>query len=162
MKLSWLILAFSLAALPSVGHAKSLTQKDVDAVVQKYQSDYADTFNRRDAKAMGALLTENATMQNEWGDVKQGRGNIESLVSGLMAKLPTGTKLEDTALVSQSVAPNVIVSQGISRRIVPKEEPAQMFFSRVLVLDKGQWKMAATQIARPSSVPKPIASPSAK
>jgi hypothetical protein len=81
-------------------------------------------------------------MQNEWGDVKQGRTNIESLVSGLMAKLPTGTKLEDTALVSQSVAPNVIVSQGISHRIVPNEQPVEMYFSRVLVSQKAEWKMA--------------------
>ena len=133
------------------------SQSDVDAIVLKFQTDYADTFNRRDAKAMSALLTDNATLQNEWGDVTQGRDKIETLVTGLMSHLPTGTKLEDTALVSQSVEPNVIVSQGISHRIAPNTEPSQMFFTRVLVQQKGQWKMAATQIARPSTVPKPAA-----
>ncbi len=164
MKLQALILSVALAALPCAGQAQSkvISQKDRDAIVLKFQTDYADTFNRRDAKAMSALLTENATMQNEWGDVTQGRANIESLVTRLMTHLPEGTKLEDTSLVSQSVGPNVIVSQGISLRIVPDVEPVQMFFTRVLVRDGQQWQLAATQIARPSTVPKPTASPPAK
>jgi hypothetical protein len=101
-------------------------------------------------------------LQNEWGDVTQGRTNIESLLTKLMANLQAGTKLEDTSLASQSVAPDIIVSQGISRRIVADSEPAQMFFTRVLVLQEGQWKLAATQIARPSTMPKPGAPQAAK
>ena len=162
MNFQALILAVMIAALPSICHAKTMPEKDIDAIVQKFQTDYADTFNRRDAKQMATLLTDNATLQNEWGDVTQGRDKIEALVTHLMANLPAGTKLEDTALVSQSVAPNIIVSQGISHRIVPNAEPGQMFFTRVLVRDRGQWKMAATQIARPSTVPKPVTAPPAK
>jgi hypothetical protein len=52
----------------------TIPQKETDAVVQKFQAAYADTFDRRDAKGMAALLTENATLQNEWGDVTQGSG----------------------------------------------------------------------------------------
>jgi len=160
MKANALILSVMLTALPSTSYAKTglLSQKDADAVVLKFQTAYADTFNRRDAKAMGALLTENATMQNEWGDVTQGRANIESLVERLMAKLPPGATLEDTPLSSQSVAPNVIVSQGISRRIIPNADTVQMLFTRVLVRHGDEWQMVATEIARPSTVPKPIPS----
>ncbi|WP_175541695.1 SgcJ/EcaC family oxidoreductase [Polaromonas sp. YR568] len=136
-----------------------MSQQETDAIVSKFQAAYADTFNRRDAGAMASLLTENATLQNEWGDVTQGRGKIESLVTRLMAGLPAGTRLEDTALVSQAISADTIVSQGVSRRIVPGTEPGQMFFSRVLVLKDGQWRLAATQIARPSTVPKPAAAP---
>lgn len=161
MKLQAFILAAATVIASSVAWAQpaSISQQETDAIVLKFQSAYADTFNRRDAAAMASLLTENATLQNEWGDVTQGRGKIASLVGRLMAGLPAGTRLEDTALVSQAIGADIIISQGVSRRIVPGSEPAQMFFSRVLVLKDGQWMLAATQIARPSTVPKPIASP---
>ena len=44
--------------------------------VLAFQAAYADTFDRRDAKGMAAMLTEDATLQNEWGDVVRGRGNM--------------------------------------------------------------------------------------
>ena len=121
MKLQALILTVIVAAAPSVSRAgtDSIPQQETDAIVLKFQAAYADTFNRRDAKGMAALLTENATLQNEWGDVTQGRTKIELLLTQLMANLQTGTKLEDTSLASQSIAADIIVSQGISRRIVP-------------------------------------------
>ena len=164
MNLHALILAVVVAAAASASHAEtgSIPQAETDAVVSKFQAAYADTFNRRDAKGMAALLTENATLQNEWGDVTQGRTNIESLLVRLMAQLQPGTKLEDTSLASQSVGAGTIISQGISRRLVPGADPAQMFFTRVLVLQGGEWKLAATQIARPSTMPKPIAPTPAK
>ena len=120
---------------------------------------YADTFDRRDAKGMAALLTENATLQNEWGDVVQGRTNIEATLTRLMANLPAGVKLKDTPLVSHAVAADVIVSQGTSQRISPNIAPVQMFFTRVLVRQGSQWRLAATQIARPSAIPKPASQP---
>jgi len=148
------LVAATLVVLPQFAYAKDalLSQNEADAVVVKFQNDYADCFNRRDSKAMATLLTENATMQNE-GKVTQGRDKIESMVSGLMAKLAPGTKLEDTSLVSQCVAPNVIVSQGTSKRTVPDAEPIFMYFARVLVKQKGKWMLAATQLAKPSTPP---------
>ena len=91
--------------------------------------------------------------------------NFRELFSGLvrlMAQLQTGTRLADTSLVAQSIAADTIVSQGISRRLVPGADPVQMFFTRVLVLQGGEWKLAATQIARPSTVPKPVTPTPAK
>lgn len=136
-----------------------LPQSETDAIVLKFQGAYADTFDRRDAKGMSALLTENATLQNEWGDVVQGRTNIEAALVRLMANLPAGAKLEDTPLVSRAVAEDTIVSQGTSHRIIPNEPATKMFFTRVLVRQDGQWLLAATQIARPSTVPKPSSAP---
>jgi uncharacterized protein (TIGR02246 family) len=153
--------ALAMAGSTPATHAQTtfLPQSETDAIVLKFQVAYADTFDRRDAKGMSALLTENATLQNEWGDVVQGRTNIEVTLTRLMANLPAGTKLKDTALVSQSVAPDVIVSQGTSQRSGPDIAPVQMFFTRVLVREGSQWRLAATQIARPSAMPKPASQP---
>lgn len=136
-----------------------LSQSETDAIVLRFQVTYADTFDRRDAKGMAALLTENATLQNEWGDVVKGRTNIESTLTQLMANLPARARLEDTPLVSHAVAADVIVSQGTSQRISPNNAPIQMFFTRVLVHEGSQWRLAATQIARPSAMPRPASQP---
>lgn len=163
MKTQTFFLAAVLAVADSTPatHAQttSLSQSETDAIVLKFQASYADTFDRRDAKGMAALLTENATLQNEWGDVVQGRTNIEATLTRLMANLPAGAKLEDTPLVSHAVAADVIVSQGTSHRIIPNSAPIEMFFTRVLVRQGSQWRLAATQIARPSAIPKPTSQP---
>ena len=163
MKTQTFFLAVTLAMAGSTPatHAQTtfLPQSETDAIVLKFQGTYADTFNRRDAKGMAALLTENATLQNEWGDVVQGRANIEATLTRLLANLPAGAKLEDTPLVSHAVAADVIVSQGTSQRIIPNSAPTQMFFTRVLVRQGSQWRLAATQIARPSAIPKPPSQP---
>jgi len=155
------VAVLSLAGSTSATHAQTvvLRQDEVDAIVLKFQAAYADTFDRRDAKGMAALLTEDATLQNKWGEVVRGRANIEAILTLLMAALSAGVRLEDTALASHAVATDVIVSQGISQRISPDAAPAQMFFSRVLVRQGDQWRLAATQIARPSAMPKPPSPP---
>jgi uncharacterized protein (TIGR02246 family) len=159
MKPQIFFLAVALAVASSIpatdAQTTFLPQSETDAIVLKFQATYADTFDRRDAKGMAALLTENATLQNEWGDVVQGRTNIEATLTRLMANLPAGAKLEDTPLVSHAVAPDVIVSQGTSQRSSPNVAPVQMLFTRVLVRQGSQWRLAATQIARPSAMPKP-------
>jgi uncharacterized protein (TIGR02246 family) len=148
-----------ISALAMRGQPALLSQDETDAIVRRFQSSYADTFNRRDAKGMAALLTENATLQNEWGDVVQGRTKIEAVLTGLMAHLPDGAKLEDTPVASHAIVDSIIVSQGTSHRIVPNEKPAELFFTRVLVRQGGEWLLAATQIARPSTFPKPSSPP---
>ena len=157
----FLAIALAMAGSTPATHAQTtfLPQSETDAIVLKFRLTYADTFDRRDAKGMAALLTENATLQNEWGDVVQGRTNIEAALVRLMANLPAGEKLKDTSLASHAVAPDVIVSQGTSQRSSPNIAPVQMFFTRVLVREGGQWRMAATQIARPSAMPKPATQP---
>jgi len=61
-----------------------LSNAEVYSIVRKFQSSYADTFDRRDAKGMAALFTDDATFQTE-GDVIQGRGTIEANLMRVMA-----------------------------------------------------------------------------
>src|ERR1700722_900895 len=136
----------------------SLSPADVDSIVRKFQSSYADTFDRRDAKGMAALFTDDATFQNE-GNVTQGRATIEANLMRLMAKLPPGTRLEDRAASSRVIAPDVIACHGISHRIASNGTSTEMYFVRVLVRQGDRWLLAATQIALPSPIPKPSSQP---
>jgi len=40
-----------------------LSNAEVYSIVRKFQSSYADTFDRRDAKGMAALFTDDATFE---------------------------------------------------------------------------------------------------
>src|SRR5437016_14139557 len=114
MKTQTFFLAVALAMTGSTPatHAQTtfLPQSETDAIVLKFQATYADTFDRQDAKGMAALLTENATLQNEWGDVVQGRTNIEATLPRLMANLPPGARLEDPPRVSHAAAADVMLT----------------------------------------------------
>ena len=136
----------------------SLSHAEVDSIVRKFQSSYADTFDRRDPKGMAALFTDDATFQNE-GDVIQGRAAIEANLVRLMAKLPPGTRLEDRATSSRVIAPDVIACHGTSHRIASNGISTEMYFVRVLVRQGDRWLLAATQIARPSTLPKSSSQP---
>jgi len=136
--------------------APSLSPAEVDTIIHKFQAAYADTFNRRDAKGMAALFTQDATFQTDGGVVTQGRDKIEANLVKLMAQLPPGTTLEDTAVSSRDISANVIVCHGISHRLTPNAPAVTMVFTRVLVQQKGHWLLAATLIARP---PAPSSSP---
>jgi hypothetical protein len=76
-----------------------------------------------------------------------------------MDKLPPGTTLEDRAISSRAIAPDVIACHGISHRIVSKGMSTEMYFVRVLVQQGDRWLLAATQIARPSALPKSSSQP---
>src|SRR5882724_2320327 len=119
----FLAVALAMAGSTPATHAQttSLPQSETDAIVLKFQATYADTFDRRDSKGMAALLTENATLQNEWGDVVQGRTNIEATLTRLMANLPAGARLEDTPLVSHAVAADVIPRKESVRILPPRK-----------------------------------------
>jgi hypothetical protein len=79
---------------------------------------------------------------------------IEANLMRLMAKLPPGTRLEDRANSSRGIAPDVIVCHGVSHRIASDGLSTEMYFVRVLVRQGDRWLLAATQIARPSTLPK--------
>src|ERR1700722_6108911 len=98
MKLRSFILGALLIWIPAAAIAQNaqspqpgLSRAEISSTVRKLQASYADTFDRRDAKGMAALFTDDATFQNE-GDVIQGRATIEANLGGLMAKLPPGKK----------------------------------------------------------------------
>jgi hypothetical protein len=48
-----------------------------------------------------------------------------------------------------------IVSHGVMFRAFPGGAMERFFYTRVLVRERDRWRIAATQIARPSTVPKP-------
>ncbi len=149
------LLVISLALIPSLfaQQAVSLSQQEVESIVQQFETSYMDAYSHGDAKALAALYTDNATVLGEYGAVLQGRAKLEKAFS---ASLAAHAKIEDTPKASTAVTGDVIVTQGVSRRIVESgSQPERSFlYTKVLVRQAGGWRLAAIQYSPAAVIPK--------
>jgi uncharacterized protein (TIGR02246 family) len=136
-----------------------MTSEDAAVVVRELEDAYAGAFNRRDAGALAALFTEDATIVTEWGDVVQGRAAFERGLAHAFTRLPGGLTLENTPAHTRVITEDVIVSHGTSRRAgAPGSRADTLVYTRVLARRGGEWRLAANHVAEPSSQPDPRAS----
>jgi uncharacterized protein (TIGR02246 family) len=157
MKRRMLVLpALLLMAMPmSVGFGNELSQETINELVGAIEAEYAAAFELRDAGAMTALFTEDATIQTEWGAVLKGREVIAKAFATTLENALGGEIVQNEPVVSSAVSDATIVTHGVMFRVFPGGALERFFYTRVLVRQKGGWRIAATQIARPSTVPKP-------
>ena len=140
-----------------------MMQQEVGAIVRKFEDEYAAAFGRKDARAFSDLLTGDATLLSEWGDVMQGRAKIERMLANVFPNMPDELKLMNTPVHSRAITDDVIVSHGVSHKIGEwgaGEE--KLSYTRVLVRQGGEWRLASTQVAPLSSVPDPRTSRAAE
>jgi uncharacterized protein (TIGR02246 family) len=133
-----------------------LMQQEVEAIVREFEDEYAAAFGRKDAKVLSNLLAADATLLSEWGDVMQGRAKIERMLANVFPNMPNGLKLANTSAHARAITEDVIVSHGVSHKIGEwgaGEE--KLSYTRVLVRQGSEWRLAATQVAPSSSVPDP-------
>ena len=136
-----------------------MTQEDVEAVVRKIEDEYAAASVRKDAKALAALLTEDVTLVTEWGDVVQGRAEIERMLAGVFPRMPDKLELESTPAHARAITEDVIVSHGSLRKIGAWGAGEEgLSYTKVLVRRGGEWRISAIQVAPASSAPDPRAS----
>jgi uncharacterized protein (TIGR02246 family) len=132
------------------------TQHEVETIVREFEDEYAAAFGRKDAKALSELLAGDATLLSEWGDVMQGRAKIERTFANVFPSTPDELKLVNTPAHSRAITDDVIVSHGVSHKLGAwgaGEE--KLSYTRVLVREGGEWRLAATQVAPSSSMPDP-------
>jgi len=134
----------------------TITQQEVETIVREFEDEYAAAFGRKDIKALSDLLAGDATLLSEWGDVMQGRARIERMLANVFPNMPDELKLMNTPAHPRAITDDVIVSHGVSHKIggwgVGEEK---LSYTRVLVRQGGEWRLAATQVAPSSAMPDP-------
>ena len=124
---------------------------DPTRIAADFEIEYAAAFNRRDARALGALLVEDATIVTEWGDVVQGRDAFARALTAAFERVPRSLTLENSATHAKLVADGVIVSHGTSNRSDTTTWTADhLTFTRVLVRSGDAWRLAASHVSEPS------------
>jgi uncharacterized protein (TIGR02246 family) len=133
-----------------------MMQQEVEAIVRQFEDGYAAAFGRKDAKALADLLTEDVTLLSEWGDVIKGRAKIERMLANVFPNMPNELELVNAPAHSRAITEDVIVSHGASHKIGEwgaGEE--KLSYTRVLVRQGREWRLAATQVGPSSSMPDP-------
>ena len=150
-----LVCSAPLFAGQATATAPSVSQKEADAVVQKFEADYTDAYNHGDAKKLAVLLTDNVSILGEYGAVLQGREKVQRALTASFASIPKW-KTEDTPKKTVALSSDVIVTQGITRRTPAdaSQEPQSILYTKVLLRQGDAWRLAAAQYAREPVMPK--------
>jgi uncharacterized protein (TIGR02246 family) len=145
------------------GKEKEMMQQEVEAIVRRFEEEYAAAFGCKDAKAFSDLLVEDATLLSEWGDVMQGRAKIERMLANVFSNIPNDLKLVNTPAHSRAITDDVIISHGVSHKIGEWDAGEEkLSYTRVLVRQGREWRLATTQVAPSSSMPDPRTSRAAE
>jgi uncharacterized protein (TIGR02246 family) len=145
------------------GKEKEMMQQEVEAIVRRFEEEYAAAFGCKDAKAFSDLLVGDATLLSEWGDVMQGRAKIERMLANVFSNIPNDLKLVNTPAHSRAITDDVIISHGVSHKIGEWDAGEEkLSYTRVLVRQGREWRLATTQVAPSSSMPDPRTSRAAE
>jgi uncharacterized protein (TIGR02246 family) len=143
-------IAPSIAAIWAQGSAQPVGAKgagaasnDADrAAIMKSARSFADAFNKRDAKAIAAMWTENGESREASGKNFLGRAAIEKAYAELF-KANTGVTVEVLVKSVRFPAKDMAVEEGLLRESRgPKDLPATTSYVAVHVREAGQWKIA--------------------
>lgn len=121
--------------------AKAAVSAD-EAAVRKTAADFAAAFNKGDAKAIGALLTDNAESREADGTTYRGKADIEKAYAELFKARPGG-KIEVLVKSVRFPAKDMAIEEGIVRQANGvKEMPTSTGYVVIHSREGGLWKIA--------------------
>jgi uncharacterized protein (TIGR02246 family) len=144
-------LAGVLVAVAAIGgllawespRAPAAADGDKDAI-QKSSGDFQAAFEKRDAKALAALWTENGEYEDDTGIVLRGRAEIEKAYVDFFKDQPP-VKIDVRMESLRFPSPNCAIEEGLLRTDRGgKELPSSTLYRAFHVKDNGQWKIAAS------------------
>lgn len=116
-----------------------------EAAVRAVEAAYDEAWNRGDAAALAALLTEDAVLVSPYGDVAVGRAAFRSLIGELFAGRFAGSRHHATIRRVQRVTDGVALVDGaaVLSDLPGGAPPIEHDFTDTLVLRDGRWQIAA-------------------
>jgi uncharacterized protein (TIGR02246 family) len=130
-----------------------MTDGEVENVVMAFERAYADAIRNKDAGRVAALVADDVLVMSEWGDVMRGRRQVEEQLRRAFARMAGRLELEIRPRHWRLVSPGVIVSQGVVEKGTWGPGADRLAYTRVLVREGGEWRMAAAQVAEPERGP---------
>jgi uncharacterized protein (TIGR02246 family) len=137
--LCFLLLGSGLAAQTAMSGSE-------EVAVRKVISDFADAWNRHDAKAMAELHTDDVNFVNIFGQWWKGRSEVEAgLRLGHTTAFSKSRMLVNTEMVKFLAADIVLVHGTMELQDAPPETLGRCHSSRVLVKENGRWLISSFQ-----------------
>ena len=114
--------------------------------VRKVISDFAEEWNRHDAKAMAELHTEDVNFVNIFGQWWKGRSEVEQGLRRAHTTAFSKSKMQVNTEVINFLAPGVALVHGtMELQDAPPEALGRCHSSRVLVKENGAWLISSFQ-----------------
>jgi uncharacterized protein (TIGR02246 family) len=127
-----LALSVALAAAPA----------DSKAVAQEVFDRFGPAFEKRDAKALAALFTEDGRMMNPMGQAAKGRPEIERLVVADLEHLPQGAVRRFTVNDAREVGTDLLWVDATQKLTGVKGVDGRILHVVALLAQKdGQWSV---------------------
>ncbi|HEV3146404.1 MAG TPA: SgcJ/EcaC family oxidoreductase [Gemmataceae bacterium] len=131
-----------LRAKPADDKPADKSQEADVAAIRQSAAEFADAFNKGDAKAVAAQFTENAESREASGQTFIGRAAIEKAYAEFF-KTNAGTKIEVLVKSIRFPAKDMAVEEGLARLTSgPKDLPRSSHYVVVHSREGGKWKMA--------------------
>jgi uncharacterized protein (TIGR02246 family) len=112
------------------------------AAIRAVANSFLEAYRAKDATALGALFTENAEIEDDEGEVTQGRPAIVERFAGLFAANEAGT----LAVESESIrllTPELAIEEGTATVSGGEgEQPETSRYSVIYVKQNGRWLQA--------------------
>ena len=121
------------------------TAADEEAIAQ-LDDRYREAWSNRDAKAIAALYTEDASGVGAMGETVSGRMAIEEGEAKGFAELPEGAQLEFEQISLRFIRPTIAIADGAwTMSGLPAEggPPTEGLYTEVLVKKDGEWLYTA-------------------
>jgi uncharacterized protein (TIGR02246 family) len=122
------------------------TTVDEEAIAQ-LDDRYREAWSNRDAKAIAALYTEDASGVGAMGETVSGRMAIEEGEAKGFAELPEGAQLEFEQLSLRFIRPTIAIGDGAwTMSGLPETEggpPMEGLYTVVFTKKDGEWLYAA-------------------
>jgi uncharacterized protein (TIGR02246 family) len=117
--------------------------RDADAaVIRQSATEFAEAFNKGDAKAIASMFTDDAECRIADGRTFVGRAAIEKAYADFFKSNP-GTKIEVLVKSIRFPAKDMAVEEGLARQVRgPKDLPQSTPYVAIHIREDGKWKMA--------------------
>jgi uncharacterized protein (TIGR02246 family) len=134
-------IAVSGQAPPAAPSPSAVSPPD-EAAIRKSAADYAEAFNKADAKAIAAMWTANGECRDSDGRTFTGRAAIEQAYAEFF-KNNAGAKIEVLVKSIRFPANDMAVEEGLLRPSRGTNElPTSTAYVAVHIRENGQWKVA--------------------
>jgi uncharacterized protein (TIGR02246 family) len=154
MRFARLPLAF--AALLAFAAFMNAQEKSEEAAARRVIAGFAEAINRGDAKAFGALFTEDADFVVITGKYLKGRNEIVTYHAGLFTGAFQGSHLDVTSVAIRFLRPDVAVARVATKRTENGGKEMRTSFPMLVLTKHGEaWLITAVQNTLTSGPPVP-------
>lgn len=149
MRLLALTAAACIVALPAAAQSPGAGAPDAGRIREVVRK-YVDAREKRDAKALAALFTEDADQLTTAGEWRKGRNDV--VQGGLASSQANPGSRQITIETVRSLGPGVAIADGLYEiGGAPGAAPRRMRTTFVLVRAGDQWRIAAIRNMAPTS-----------